>query len=133
MVENMFVIKGISIVQKLVIVILVVNLSGCAKPYIDEYKPLKKDLSGETLYKQACLDCHGENAQGKYGLYGLSWFIWAFTGTPDIDTDLSKQEIVEVMKNGIYQKGGGMPQFVNLDAAELERIADYVKLTAKEK
>ncbi|EGL83425.1 cytochrome c551 [Caldalkalibacillus thermarum TA2.A1] len=56
-----------------------------------------------------CLACHGQNLEG--------------ASAPSlIDTDLSKEEIIQVLQNGL----GAMPAQTHLSAEEMEEIADYL-------
>lgn len=62
---------------------------------------------GEAAYKQSCISCHGANLEGGLGpsLKGIN---------------LSKEEIVEIIKNG----RGNMPG--NLSPGNEEAIAEYL-------
>ncbi|MBI4006787.1 MAG: cytochrome c [Gammaproteobacteria bacterium] len=83
-------------------------------------------LSGEQIYKQTCVACHGADGKG------------AIPGVPDLRTRLSKSDetLLQSIKNGFQSPGspmamppkGGNP---NLTDADLEAVLSYIRQAFK--
>lgn len=56
-----------------------------------------------------CLACHGQALEGA-------------SGPPLINLELSKEEIIDVLQNGV----GAMPPQTHLSAEEMDEIAEYL-------
>jgi len=89
-------------------------------------------MSGEGLYRQHCVHCHGINGDGKgptasfLNPYPRDFTMGKFKfnstaiGEPSTDDDLHR-----ILMNGI--NGTAMPSFALLDKGEVEALVDYVK------
>lgn len=67
----------------------------------------------ETIYRQHCLACHGDNMEGRGGNTNIS----------KVGSRLSKEEIVSTITNG----GNGMPGFGGqLSDQEITTLADWL-------
>lgn len=64
-------------------------------------------FDGAAVAQQSCISCHGNNLEG------------GAVGPALVGTTLSKEEIVEILKNG----EGMMPAFKDIDQ---EAMADYI-------
>lgn len=68
-----------------------------------------EEFDGEAVAQGKCIACHGDNLEGD--------------GAPALaGTDLSKDELVDIIKNGT---DGGMPPGLVPDS-DLEAMADYI-------
>lgn len=88
--------------------------------------------TGQGLYRQHCVHCHGINGDGKGPTaYALNPYPRDFTmgkfkfnstaiGRPSTDADLH-----QILVNGI--NGTAMPSFALLDRGEIEALVDYIK------
>ena len=79
---------------------------------------LADTLPGKALYKEQCIDCHGEGGQGnqELGAPKLSDDIWLHSG--------GKPTVVDVITNS---RSGMMPAWVDrLDSVTVKQLAVYV-------
>lgn len=76
---------------------------------VDQTTSVDADAA-EGVFKENCASCHGENLEGKNG-----------PALDKIGSDLSKDEILEQIKNG----GGGMPSGL-IEGDEAENVAGWL-------
>lgn len=98
---------------------LMLGLMACVKPKpilpeknSPDYKPAEQTVnSGETVYQQKCVTCHGSD--GKLGV----------AGAKDITTSLlTLDERIELISSG----KGAMPAFnATLKEEEIKNVAEY--------
>tara|TARA_B110000438_G_scaffold148637_1_gene143151 strand:+ start:18514 stop:20598 length:2085 start_codon:yes stop_codon:yes gene_type:complete len=74
---------------------------------------------GETIYRTACLSCHGENLEGNKGVY---------SNIPSL-VNISDNISITSIKNTIQNGKGIMPSFSNLDDKEIKSIIDFITNT----
>ena len=71
---------------------------------------------GETIYKTACLSCHGNDLEGNKGIYSN------IPSISNLSNKMSKKDLKSILING----KGIMPSFNSLDDIEIESIIDFL-------
>ncbi len=87
---------------------MAVLLGGCSGT--NDYTP-PEGASGETIFKQACAQCHSADV-------GKIFTLDADMGTP------------AAIKAKVANGGMGMPSFPNIKGASADALADYVLANA---
>jgi cytochrome c6 len=102
------------VISLIFVVSLVLVLSRCGG---NEETPEKEEISGETVYKQQCMLCHGSN--GDLGVSGAS---------PLSLSKLDLKKRIEVIKDG----RGKMQAFTGfLTEEEIQAVAEYLETLKK--
>lgn len=95
--------------RRLIVLILVaLALSACSTG------PPGETSTGEEIYAQLCANCHGADLGGAIG---------PALGAGSRIVDEGDQYLEFTITNG----RGSMPSFPSLDAAQLERLIDYIR------
>lgn len=74
-----------------------------------KYIPETDDAA--TIYREACMHCHGDKGQGS----GLFY--------PSLDEELDKSEIYNSIQNGALL----MPAFIHVKGDTLNRLVEYIQ------
>ena len=93
--------------KKIVFIVLIWAAGSCLA---SDFQP-KLGASGADTFAQACAACHGDDGQGKFGLF--------------FDLTSSTLE-TEAMKTIIQNGGALMPSFANIKGEELNALITHV-------
>ncbi|MCM3342819.1 MULTISPECIES: c-type cytochrome [unclassified Paenibacillus] len=89
-------------------------LAGCGGGGSSSSKALEGPEDAVAIYKQRCMQCHGNEMQGLMG---------APSNLQKVGERLSKEDIVNTIKNG----GERMPALgKSLDEADIEKVAEWL-------
>lgn len=89
-------------------------LAGCGGGGSASSKALEGPEDAVAVYKQRCMQCHGDEMQGLMG---------AQSNLQKVGERLSKEDIVNTVKNG----GNRMPALgKSLDEADIEKVAEWL-------
>lgn len=89
-------------------------LAGCGGGGSASSKALEGPEDAVAVYKQRCMQCHGDQMQGLMG---------AQSNLQKVGERLSKEDIVNTVKNG----GERMPALgKSLDEADIEKVAEWL-------
>lgn len=93
----------------LILIILVLVIFLLFTDQSNKYNPTTSDPS--VVYREACVECHGERGEGNGLLY------------PDLTSELLREEeVINIVRNGELF----MPSFPNISDSVLKNLAVYV-------